>query len=80
MPTKIIIIFIINKFYMRKKDCLGICSYYKELPRGKKDVFVREVAEAIGQSSANVYLKLRNSRWGKIEVPIIAAIIEKWEA
>ena len=60
-------------------DCLGISSYYENLPRGKKDSFVREVAEALGQSSPNVYRKMRNSRWGKIEVPIIVSVIEKWE-
>lgn len=64
---------------MAKIDCLGINSYYETLPRGEKDTFVRDVAEAIGQSTSNVRLKLKNCRWGKTEVPIIAGIIEKRE-
>lgn len=62
---------------MEKMDCMGISSYYEGLVRGEKDVFVREVADAIGQSSANVRLKMKNGRWGKTEVPVIADIIEK---
>ncbi|MBR0276277.1 MAG: hypothetical protein IJQ76_08720 [Prevotella sp.] len=64
---------------MEKIDCLGISSYYENLPRGEKDGFVRGVAEAIGQSTSNVRLKMKNSRWGKTEVPIIAGIIENRE-
>ena len=62
---------------MEKIDCMGISSYYENLPRGEKDSFVREVAEAIGQSSSNVRLKMKNTRWGKAEVPIIADVIER---
>lgn len=61
---------------MIKMDCLGISSYYENLPRGKKDEFVREVSEAIGQCTSNVRLKMKNRRWGKTEVPVIAAIID----
>ena len=64
---------------MKKLDCWGISSYYEGLPRGEKDSFVRDVAEAIGQSTSNVRLKMKNGRWGKTEVPIIAEIIEKRE-
>lgn len=62
---------------MEKMDCLGISSYYESLQRGEKDNFVREVAEAIGQCSSNVRLKMKNTRWGKAEVPIIADIIKR---
>ena len=62
---------------MEKIDCMGISSYYENLPRGEKDGFVRDVAEAIGQSTSNVRLKMKNSRWGKTEVPIVAGIIER---
>ena len=64
---------------MEKMNELGINSYYETLPRGEKDSFVRDVAEAIGQSTSNVRLKMKNGRWGKTEVPIIAEIIEKRE-
>lgn len=77
LPTNLIIILIITKFKMEKMDCLGISSYYENLPRGEKDSFVRDVAEAIGQSTSNVRLKMKNSRWGKAEVPIISDIIER---
>lgn len=62
---------------MEKIDCMGISSYYENLLRGEKDGFVRDVAEAIGQSTSNVRLKMKNSRWGKTEVPIVAGIIER---
>lgn len=64
---------------MRKIDCLGISSYYENLARGDKDGFVRDVAEAIGQSTTNVRLKMKNGRWGKTEVPIITDVIERRE-
>ena len=62
---------------MNKIDGIGISSYYEELPRGEKDAFVREVAEAIGQSTSNVRLKMKNGRWAKTEVPKINDIIER---
>lgn len=64
---------------MKKLDCLGISSYYEDLPRGEKDGFVRDVAEAIGQSTSNVRLKMKNGRWGKTEVPTINEVIERRE-
>ena len=79
LPTNLIIILIITKNFMNKLDCLGISSYYEELPRGEKDGFVRDVAEAIGQSTSNVRLKMKNGRWGKTEVPTINEVIEKRE-
>lgn len=62
---------------MEKMDSMGISSYYESLPRGEKDGFVREVAEAIGQSTPNVRLKMKNSRWSKTEVPVVIDIIDK---
>ena len=79
LPTNLIIIFSKTKFFMKKLDCLGISSYYEGLPRGEKDGFVRDVAEAIGQSTSNVRLKMKNGRWGKTEVPIINEVIERRE-
>ena len=79
LPTNLIIIFSKTKFFMKKLDCLGISSYYEELPRGEKDGFVRDVAEAIGQSTSNVRLKMKNGRWGKTEVPTINEVIERRE-
>ena len=54
-----------------------INEYYKSLPRGNKDEFIREVSEAIGQSSSNVRTKLRNGRWSILEVREINRLIEK---
>ena len=64
---------------MKKLDCLGISSYYEGLPRGEKDGFVRDVAEAIGQSTSNVRLKMKNGRWAKTEVPTINEVIGRRE-
>jgi hypothetical protein len=58
-------------------DNMGITSYYEELPRGEKDRFVRNVAEAIGQSTSNVRLKMKNGRWSKLEIHVIEKIIER---
>lgn len=62
---------------MKKMDCMGISSYYESLPRGVKDDFVRDVADAIGQCTSNVRRKLKNGGWSKTEIPAISAIIEK---
>lgn len=70
---------ITTKIFMKKLNCLGISSYYEDLPRGEKDGFLREVAEAIGQSTTNVRLKIKNGRWGKTEVPAINEVIERRE-
>ena len=56
---------------------MGIISYYEGLPRGEKDAFVREVADAIGQSTPNVRLKMKNGRWSVLEVREIEKIIKK---
>lgn len=74
------IFFIINKRFMEKVNSMGISSYYESLKRGEKDGFVREVADAIGQSTSNVRLKMKNGRWGKTEVPTINEIIERKES
>ena len=57
-------------------DMMGISYYYENLPRGEKDKFVVEVADAIGQSTSNTRLKMKNGRWSKTEVPIIENIIK----
>lgn len=54
----------------------GITSYYKSLPRGTKDLFVRKIAERLEQSTANVFLKIRNQRWSRLETDAINKIIE----
>lgn len=54
---------------------MGITDYYENLPRGEKDKFLMEVADAIGQSTTNCRLKMKNGRWKKIEIPIIENII-----
>ena len=58
-------------------DAMGITCYYENLPRGEKDKFVMEVASAIGQSSSNVRLKMKNGRWAITELPAIQKIIEE---
>lgn len=58
-------------------DSMGITSYYEKLPRGEKDGFAREVAEAIGQSTPNVRLKMKNGRWSQLEIREIEKIIER---
>ncbi|MBP3756261.1 MAG: hypothetical protein J6I61_03170 [Prevotella sp.] len=58
-------------------DGMGITSYYDGLPFGGKDGFVRDVAEAIGQSTSNVRLKMKNGRWSKAELPIVNQVIEE---
>lgn len=62
---------------MNKMDGMGITSYYDGLPFGGKDGFVRDVAEAIGQSTSNVRLKMKNGRWSKAELPIVNQVIEE---
>lgn len=77
LPTNITIILIITKINSIEMDSIGITSYYENLPRGKKDSFVREVAEAIGQSTWNARLKMKNGRWSLLEIREITKIIEK---
>lgn len=79
MLTNLIIIFSKTKNFMEKMDCMGISSYYENLPRGEKDGFVRDVAEAIGQSTTNVRLKMKNGRWRRTEIPSITEVIERRE-
>lgn len=72
-------IYIKYKFIMGKLKDIGITSYYQNLPRGEKDRFAREVAEAIDQSSANVRRKIRLDRWSSLERPVIENIINERE-
>ena len=53
-----------------------ITDYYKNLPRGTKDKFVRDVADATGMSISNVNLKLRNGRWSMLEEREVKRLIE----
>ena len=54
---------------------MGISSYLKNLPRGKKDVFIRKVAEVTEMSTSNVYRKFRVGCWTKIELEAISKVI-----
>lgn len=62
---------------MSKNSNVGISSYYRSLPRGEKDEFVREVAEALFQSTSNISLKMRTGRWPSLQVGIVESIIAK---
>ncbi len=64
---------------MNEISAKGITSYYHNLGRGEKDKFVREVAEAIGQSFSNVSLKMRNGGWSVLELPAINNLIKTRE-
>ena len=74
--TNLIINLITTKLKAEKMEKMGISCYYEGLPRGEKDKFVMEVANAIGQSSSNVRLKMKNGRWSVTEIPEIEKIIK----
>lgn len=62
---------------MTNFDVLGINSYHESLPRGQRDAFVREVADAIGKTTSSVYYKLRTGKWNmKTEYPVVIGIIQ----
>ena len=61
---------------MTNLSATGITSYLKKLPRGKKDAFVRKVAEVTEMSTSNVYRKFRVGCWTKIEMEAISRVIE----
>ena len=56
---------------MMKLDSIGISDYYKSMPFGKKDEFVRNVAESICKSSSTVFKKLSNGKWNALEIKVI---------
>lgn len=60
---------------MENANVMGINSYIDGLPFGKKDPFIMEVAEAIGQSTSSVRRKIRNGGWRKTEIPVILKLI-----
>lgn len=60
---------------MTNLSAMGISSYLKNLPRGKKDVFIRKVAEVTEMSTSNVYRKFRVGCWTKIELEAISKVI-----
>jgi hypothetical protein len=80
LRTNLIIILIITKEKELKMDCMGISSYYETVPRGEKDEFIRAVADAIGQSTSNVRLKMRNGRWSQLELSAIEDVISERRA
>lgn len=56
-------------------DADGIYSYYKALPRGQKNTFAMEVAEALEMSYDNVRRKISNRSWKNYEIKFIRGII-----
>lgn len=58
-------------------DSVGISNYYENLPRGGKEVFLAEVATALGQSVTNIRVKIKNGRWAKLEKPALEKIIKE---
>lgn len=60
---------------MENKEALGINSYISGIPFGKKDPFIMEVADAIGQSTSSVRRKIKNGGWRKTEIPVIMKLI-----
>ncbi len=62
---------------MENFDSVGISSYLQNLPYGKKDDFIREVADAIGQSCSSVRRKISNGSWRKTEIPVIQKLMQK---
>ena len=60
-----------------KKECEMIMSYYGNLRHGQKDSFVREVADAIGQSSVTVMRKMKTGKFSCLEVPVVARIVTR---
>lgn len=61
---------------MAKFDALGISSYYDSLPRGQKDVFKRDVAEAIEKSVPTIQLRIKTGKWTMIELDKINELIK----
>ena len=80
LRTNLVIILIITKEKELKMDCMGISSYYETVPRGEKDEFIRAVADAIGQSTSNVRLKMRNGKWSQLEMSAIEDVISERRA
>lgn len=68
-------ILLTSKINISKMNEMGITSYYNELHHGKKDVFIREVAEAIGQSSSSIRRKIKDGGWSILEIREIEKII-----
>lgn len=77
LRTNLVIILIITKKKELKMSSMGISSYYETVPRGEKDEFIRAVADAIGQSTSNVRLKMRNGRWSQLELSAIEDVISE---
>ena len=65
---------------MMKLDSIGISDYYKSMPFGKKDEFVRNVAESICKSSSTVFKKLSNGKWNALEIKLINEIFDKMQS
>ncbi len=68
-------ILLTSKINISKMNEMGITSYYKDLHHGEKDVFIREVAEAIGQSSSSIRRKIKDGGWSLLEIREIEKII-----
>ena len=65
---------------MEKMNGVNVVGYYGNLPRGKKDSFVREVADEIGKSVSAVQKKLTGRGFTKLELERVVEIIQKREA
>lgn len=62
---------------MEKNDGIGIYSYYKSLPHGEKDGFVRTVAAELEMSCSSILAKLKMGNWRKLQLDAINKIIEE---
>lgn len=62
---------------MKKNDGIGIYSYYKGLPHGEKDGFVRTVAAELDMSCSSILTKLKLGNWRKPQLDAINKIIEE---
>ena len=59
-------------------DSKVISDYYENLPFGKKDEFVRVIAEALEQSTSNIRRKIRENIWSRIEMKEVTSLIDNY--
>ena len=65
---------------MENLNGMSIGEFYGNLPRGKKDGFAIEVAEAIEKSVSTVQKKMVGRGFSKLEEEAVRRIIKRKEA
>ncbi|MCH3994128.1 MAG: hypothetical protein LKE54_03585 [Prevotella sp.] len=54
-----------------KNKALGISSHYEALPFGTKNIFVRQIAEALEMSTDNVRRRISENKWKEHEIQVL---------